>query len=248
MHRIVLAFCSGVLLLTNISCHKTFYGHGSKSQFYKIEQGDPQDSAMTAMLSSYKAGVDTQMQVVVGRTDIPLSKAQPECTLGNFIVDALFNKAKETDGGVEAAVFNYGGIRLPYIAPGIITLGKMYELMPFDDVIVIAEVPGDVMKEFCDHMAKWKGWPVSGMRFRIENGKAVDIEIGGRPLNEQLVYKIAINEYISKGGDNCIFMVKLKKRSTVSVLREAMVEYVARLEQAGLPLHPTLEKRVWYAE
>jgi hypothetical protein len=40
----------------------------------------------------------------------------------------------------------------------------------------------------------------------------------------------------------------LKKRYTSIFIRDAMIDYVAALEQEGKPLHPQLEKRVRYAE
>jgi 2',3'-cyclic-nucleotide 2'-phosphodiesterase (5'-nucleotidase family) len=55
------------------------------------------------------------MQVVIGTHDMPLTKAQPESTLGNFMTDAVLLAAQKIDPKVVAAVVNYGGIRLSYI-------------------------------------------------------------------------------------------------------------------------------------
>jgi len=208
----------------------------------------PADSNMLAMLYPYKRGVDTQMYVTIGHTDVPLTKAQPECTLGNFMADAQMVAAKKIDEKVACSIMNYGGIRSPYIAPGVITKGKMYELMPFDNMLTIVEVPGDVLKQFCDHMAKYKGWPVSGLTFIIKGKSAIDVMINNAPLNDHLMYKVALSDYIAKGGDNCDFLIPLKKRYTSIFIRDAMIDYVAQLEQQNKQLHPVLEKRVQYAE
>jgi 2',3'-cyclic-nucleotide 2'-phosphodiesterase (5'-nucleotidase family) len=48
---------------------------------------------------------------------------------------------------VDAAFINYGGIR-SYIAKGEITVGKIYELMPFDNLIVLQDLKGAVFKSF----------------------------------------------------------------------------------------------------
>jgi 2',3'-cyclic-nucleotide 2'-phosphodiesterase (5'-nucleotidase family) len=219
-----------------------------REQQYIIAKNYTADSSMSALLAPYKLGVDTQMTVVVGHTDIPLTKAQPESALGNFVADATLAAARKLDAKVVAAVSNYGGIRLPYVAPGPITRGKMYELMPFDNMLTIAEIPGHVLQQFCNAMAERKGWPVSGITFSIKDKKAVDVTVGGEPLNEHLVYKIAISDYIAHGGDNCDFLRPLKKRYTTVFIRDAMMDYVVGLEQEGRALHPQLEKRVRYAE
>ena len=219
-----------------------------QQQQYVISKEDAADSGITSLLRPYKRGVDTQMQMVIGHTDIPLTKAQPESTLGNFYADATLAAARRIDSRVAGAVGNYGGLRIPYIAPGVITRGKMYELMPFDNMLTIVEIPGNVLQHFCDAMAARKGWPVSGITYTIKDKNAIDVMVDSMPLNNNIVYSIAVNDYIAKGGDNCDFLQPLKKRYTTIFLRDAMIEYVTALERRALPLHPVIEKRIRYAE
>lgn len=236
-----------LLLFSATACHKPLYLSERRASHYSIDHTTP-DTAMLSMLQPYKAGVDTQMQVVIGRTDIPLTKAQPESTLGNFMADAQMVAARKFDNKVVGSVVNYGGIRISYLAPGPITKRNMYELMPFDNMLTIVEVPGDVLRKFCSHMAKYRGWPVSGISFTIRNKEAENIMIGDAPLNDHIVYKIAMSDYIAKGGDQCDFLISLRKRYTTTFLRDAMIDYVMQLDKEGKPLHPVLEKRIQYAE
>src|SRR5688572_4729232 len=89
---------------------RPFYVQERHARQYTIAKDDRPDSLITAMLHPYKRGVDTQMQVIIGRTDIPLTKAQPESTLGNFLADATLVAARKIDPKVAAAVGNYGGL------------------------------------------------------------------------------------------------------------------------------------------
>jgi len=57
-------------------------------QFYTVNGNQGKDSLMHAFLSSYKKRVDTIMQEILVYSDVPLTKAQPECTMGNLIADA----------------------------------------------------------------------------------------------------------------------------------------------------------------
>jgi 2',3'-cyclic-nucleotide 2'-phosphodiesterase (5'-nucleotidase family) len=246
------SLCNSVLavfLLAMVGCSPAhLYVQNYQPQQYVIKKEDVGDSSMIAMLKPYKRGMDTQMNVVIGHTDIPLTKAQPESTLGYFFSDATLIAARKLDSKVVAAVGNYGGIRLPYIAPGVITKGRLYELMPFDNMLTIVEIPGSVLQQFCDAMAARKGWPISGITYTIKDKTAVDVMVDGAALNSNMVYKIAVNDYVARGGDNCDFLQPLKKRYTSIFLRDAMIEYVAALERDGKPLHPVLEKRIQYAE
>ena len=232
-----------------ISCSKKVYtAQQQKTQQYTIEKSEPVDSSLVKMLAPYKRGVDTQMQLIIGHTDIPLTKAQPESTLGNFVADAQLMAAKVIDAKTEISVSNYGGIRIPYVDPGPITRGKIYELMPFDNMLTILDVPGTVVKQFCDFIAARKGWPVSGITFTIKDKAAVDILVNGAPLDEHRYYKLATSDYVAKGGDNCDFLKDEKKRFTSIFIRDALMAYIVRLEKEQKPLHPQIENRIQYAE
>ncbi|PZF72461.1 5'-nucleotidase C-terminal domain-containing protein [Taibaiella soli] len=243
------ALLAAIAVLAMVSaCTHPYYVQQHTDHLYVVEKDTRQDSAFVKMLHPYKRGVDTQMQVLIGRTDIPLTKAQPESTLGNFMADATLEAGKKLDPKTVAAVMNYGGIRINYINPGPITKGKIYELMPFDNMLTIVEMPGTAIQAFCDKMAVYKGWPVSNISFAIKDKKAINITIDGQALNEHIVYKIAVNDYIARGGDNCDFMVPLKKRHTTIFLRDILIAYVERLNKENRPLHPELENRIRYAE
>ena len=237
---------AGTLLLA--ACHRPYYIQQHKERFYTQKDNGGTDSGFVKMLAPYKEKMDLQMDVVIGHADTMLTKMQPECTLGNFLADAQLLAAKKIEKDVVAAVANYGGIRIPYITAGPITLGKIYELMPFDNMLVIAEIPGDVMKHFCDHIARAKGWPVSNIKFDIVGKEARRIYINNKPLDEHATYKIAVNDYMATGGDNCDFLVPLKKETTNIFVRDALIEYVKDLEKENKPLHPKLENRLQYGD
>lgn len=228
---------------------KHIYGHTTATQQYVISDSTASvDSALVRMLSPYKKGVDTQMQVVIGHTDEPLTKAQPESTLGNFVADAQLVAAQQIDPSVSFAVANYGGIRLAYLAPGDITRGKIYELMPFDNMLAIIEMPGTVVQDMCNSIAARKGWPVSGISFIIKEDKADSVMINGAPLAPGVIYKVAVNDYIARGGDNCTFFTSLRKRFTNVFVRDALISYLTALERVHFPLHPSLDNRIIYAQ
>ncbi len=231
-----------------VSCQKHYYLKSHSAELYTIADTARKSQPLVTMLQYYKIGVDTVMQEVIGTTDIPLTKAQPECLLGNFITDAQLKAAKKLDPKVVGSVCNYGGIRQSFIAPGNITRGKMYELMPFDNMVTIVEISGANLKKLCDLMAKSRGWPVSGISFKIKNKEATDILLDGKPVNDHIYYKVVMSDYIAKGGDNCDFLMSSSKKFTSIFIRDAMIDYVKELQAQGKPLHPEIENRVSYDE
>jgi 2',3'-cyclic-nucleotide 2'-phosphodiesterase (5'-nucleotidase family) len=234
-----------LLLLTSFSaCRPAYHVQKQSGHTYPVDKTVAADSNLLKMIQPYKQQMQQVMQEVIGYNDTILTKAQPESSLGNLLADAQLWKAKTADTSVVASVANYYGLRLAYLASGPITVGKMYELMPFDNTIVIINVPGTVMQEFCNHIAASGGWPISGMRFGIQNTQAINIEIDGRSLDRQQVYKIAVNDYLAGGGDKCSFLKPLKATPTNTFVRDALIEYVRRQQS----LRVAVEKRIHYAE
>lgn len=229
-------------------CHRPWYIQQHSHKIYPVSKELKADSVLTQLLLPYKQKMDSLFDEVIGRTDTILYKAQPECTLGNFMADAVLASGKKNNPLVEAAVFNYGGIRVPYIVAGDITIGKFFELMPFDNRLVILEVPGDTLIRFCDHMAALRGWPVSGIRYVIKDKKAEQISVNGNAVDPKRIYVIATNDYLANGGDYCSFLTSLKRTTTGMGIRDILIENIRELAKQERPLHPYIENRIRYAE
>lgn len=179
---------------------------------------------------------------------MPLTKAQPECSLGNFLADAMLAAGQKCDEQVSVAVSNYGALRMDYLPPGPITRAQVKALMPFDNKLVVLEMPGKQLQELCDHIASRKGWPVAGLSFQIRNGKAENVKIKGQSLNKLFVYKVVVNSYLAKGPEGCEFLSGLESKVCPVTMRSALLSFLAGLEQNGQVLHPAIGKRIVYAD
>jgi len=214
----------------------------------KIDTSIAKQKEMEVFLAPYRFNMDSAMDKVMGISAVPLSKAQPECTMGNFIADAQLAIAKKQNSKTIVSVMNYGGMRIPYLSPGNITKGNIYEMMPFDSKLTLIEIPGSVLIQFCNHIAKYRGWPVSGISFQIKDKKAVRILVAGQPINEHFVYLTAVSDYLANGGDQCDFLIPCKKVTKNIFIRDLLMEYLTDLTEKGEQLHPKIENRVTYAE
>ncbi len=192
------------------------------------------------MLQNYRAKMEQEMNVLVGYTDVELRKEKPNGTLGNMVADAMWQAAYNTNPKVSAAVANYGGLRVPYISVGTITLGKIFELMPFDNNLCTMELSGVLIDTLFNHMARGGGWPISNCSFSIQQNKAVDITIKNTPLKHDSIYVFALNDYMANGGDNCSFLKPLPHIQTGVLVRDAILEYVrdAKAKNKALTQEP----------
>jgi 2',3'-cyclic-nucleotide 2'-phosphodiesterase (5'-nucleotidase family) len=200
------------------------------------------DSSVHYLIAPYKVRLDSQMNRVIGTTATTLTKSKPESTLGNLLCDAAVWYAGQHYGKpIDLCVMNYGGIRIPTIEAGNITVGKMYELMPFDNMIDVLELKGTQVNELLQLVAAADGWPVAGINMQIENGKAVNILIGGKPLQMNETYILVTSDYIANGGDKADMLKQNEKRTDLQyLLRDALITYV----QTTQTFNVTLDGRI----
>jgi len=189
------------------------------------------------------------MNDVVGFAEKTLEKKQPEGTLGNFMVDAFFEMAKEKyDVPVDAAFLNHGGIRLTQLPAGIVTRGKIFELMPFDNLLILQKLKGDVLQQLLDLIASKGGWPVAGITMQIKDKKAVNVMIGGRPLDLDATYTTANSDFMANGGDNADMLRPIPQITNGYLMRDAIFDYIIMLKSQGKNISANEEKRITHAQ
>jgi 2',3'-cyclic-nucleotide 2'-phosphodiesterase (5'-nucleotidase family) len=230
----------GLLLsvLFAVSCKHAYHYTERSPSLTRINQDSLQlyDLSVHRMIAPYKLKLDSQMNAVIGTTTYPLTKDKPEGTLGTLLCDAaVWYAAAHYDKPIDICVMNAGGVRLPSIESGNITVGKMYELMPFDNMIDVLELKGARVYELLQLIAASGGWPVSGLTMQIENGKAVNILVGGKPLDMEQTYTLVTSDYVANGGDKADMLKIYEKRTGLNyLLREALIGYVKNTQTINL--------------
>ena len=204
------------------------------------------DPAIEALITPYKTKLDAEMNEVIGSVAKTMEKAKPESALGNWMADLFYEQIREyTKGDVDFASMNYGGIRIPSLQYGEVTRGKVFELMPFDNMLVVVHADAATVQQFADNAAKNGGIPVSKqLRFEIKDGKAHHVTINERPLQEGRIYKIGVSDYVANGGDDCTFLVDKKRDETGVLMRDAIIDYVKKQTAQGKQLNAQLDGRI----
>ena len=244
------------IFLFAASCNTTYQPQSVKFVDYRLTPGDKKDTAITRLLQPYADSVNRSMNAVVVVSEKELEKKQPEGTLGNVMADAMLVKAKRAyKTNVDAAFVNYGGIRLTSMAAGEITRGKIFELAPFDNIIVLLKINGKTLQEFLNHISSRGGWPAAGIRWQIKNlpapqpGKqAVNVLINGTAIDANATYTIALVDYVANGGDDCSMLKSIPQINNGYLYRDALTEYLSDINKQGKKLAPEIENRVTNAE
>lgn len=214
---------------------------------YEIRMPYRTDTVMQQFLQAYTDSLYQAGHIVVGFATSNMYKKQPESALGNFMADGMRIMAEKKLGvPVHAAFINYGGIRSG-LRKGDITIDDLCALMPFNNVVVVQKLKGNVVRALLDHIAGSNGWPCSGITMKIKNKQATDVYINGRPLDENEWYYIANTDYIANGGDHCTMLRTQAQVNKNYLLSDALADYVRMLTQQGKPVAATIENRITYA-
>jgi len=171
------------------------------------------DPAVEALVRAYAARLDRELDIVIGRADAPLeARSQQlrtqETNLGDFVTDRLRERL-----ATDVAVVNGGAIRTNRTVPaGPLTKRDVHGLLPFTDVVMKLELRGRDLKAALEHgLAQTDrvagGFlQVSGIRLiwdpkRAAGERVISASVGGRPLEDETTYTVAVPSYLVRGGD-----------------------------------------------
>jgi 2',3'-cyclic-nucleotide 2'-phosphodiesterase (5'-nucleotidase family) len=199
----------------------------------KIDNEVKQDSSIIQLFTPYKKKMTKEITKslsfstkILERTDGNL-----QSTLGNLVADLSYEKANElfknkTGKTVDFSMSNYGGIRAA-IMKGDVTVSNAFELMPFDNTLVVVELNYDKIKALFNYfVAKKRAHPLSkNIQLTIEND-SYNVLINGKPIKKDRTYFVATSNYLQKGGDGMIFFSEPESLFDSNFLiRDAIVDY-----------------------
>src|SRR6188768_1714031 len=185
-----------------VSCSTSYKTENVQYSHYRIQQYDEGSKSLASIVKPYSDSVNKSMNIVIGYNDLRLEKKKEGNALGFFMADAYLEMAKQkVDPKVDAAFMNSGGIRLPEMAAGPITQGKIFELMPFDNVMVLLKVKGSLLKQYLDTLAATEGVIESGMTMQIVNKTVQQVMVGGKPLDLNADYTILNSDYVAMNSN-----------------------------------------------
>jgi 2',3'-cyclic-nucleotide 2'-phosphodiesterase (5'-nucleotidase family) len=188
--------------------------------------GSLRHDAMATLIAPYKAQKDSAMNIIVGQATETMEVAKPESSLTRLIADVLLAEARKVDPEVHMAVTNIGGIRRP-LFQGNITIGDVYEILPFDNSLLILEYKGETIIELANAIATKGGESISGIKLDIHDGKASNILINNQPINPERIYKVVTTDYLSWGNDQLAPLANHIQSTPLNLMmRDAMLNYL----------------------
>ena len=193
-----------VPLFLGTACHRQVQVVSATTEAIPVDASADaiQDSSYTAYLAPTKAALEAEMNIQIGYAPERMWVDGPECPMLNWATEALWEAAKRVyPGQVDIAVANMGGMRCVWDA-GPVTKRSVFELMPFDNELVVLTLKGEDILALCESFVRYGGQGVAGMRVTAVDGKLAEVTIAGKAVDPQASYTVATSDYLSGGADH----------------------------------------------
>ena len=172
------------------------------------------DPDVARAVAAFEAEFTREMEAPLGTTAVELDSRNAtvrtrEAAIGNFIADAM-----RATANADAAVMNGGGIRSGKVyAPGAtITRRDILAEMPFNNRVVTVEIEGSELRRALENglsrlpAASGRFPQVSGLTIEADlsrppGNRITALKVGGAPLDDKKIYKVATNDFLARGGD-----------------------------------------------
>ena len=207
----------------------------SVKELYKDVAILPVDEAVAAKIKAHNDELAPMMEELVTTTEKELSHEDRNSAvtpLGVIVAETMRQIA-----GTQIGLTNGGGIRRT-LAAGDITVGDMYEILPFDNTLVTVKVTGEELVKIIEHGINTDGFgwgQFAGIKvwYDVETGKVSSIRLNdGSKIDPKAEYSVVINDFMLTGGDGYDFSEATNAKDTFVVMRDAMAN---NWKENGIP-------------
>jgi 2',3'-cyclic-nucleotide 2'-phosphodiesterase (5'-nucleotidase family) len=168
---------------------------------------------IVALVERYAAHADRELDRRVGVLSAPLDARESvtrrqQTAVGHFLAALMRERL-----GADVGLLNSGAIRGNRVIPaGPVTLRDFRTLLPFSNVVVLVEIQGSTLTQALERSVAALPRPAgaflqtAGIRFaadptRHPGARVSGVEIGGAPLRPEARYRVALPDYLARGGD-----------------------------------------------
>ncbi|MGV4415312.1 5'-nucleotidase C-terminal domain-containing protein [Chryseobacterium sp. T1] len=227
---ISLGACKSHLNIANIHTEKNIV----------IDNQVSEDAKIKAFIEPYKNEMDAKMNTKISHTSVDLTKDGDNSNLGNLLADFTYEGAldwakKNNIPHLDGGVINIGGIR-SVIGAGDITTKQVFEVMPFENEVVIIKLKGKDLQGLFDYYAEnQKNNPVSHLLVETDKNKITKQLVNGKAIDFDKDYYIVTSDYLAFGGDRMYFFTKGELIPTGIKLRELFLEKFRAMPEVVVP-------------
>lgn len=177
-----------------------------------IDSATKPDTSFVILISPFKKKMIKEINTVLTYTpkDLVRTDGKMQSSLGNLMADLCYSRAnpvfkKMAGKNIDFTLLNYGGIRSG-IFKGKVTYKNAFELMPFENTLVVTELTGDKIEALVRYFITQKrAHPLSKQIQLTITKNRFTLQINGQPFDRNKTYHVLTHDYLQSGGDRMVF-------------------------------------------
>ncbi|MCM4172932.1 hypothetical protein DHD32_15695 [Arenibacter sp. TNZ] len=198
----------------------------------------PKDS-IENIISPYHNRINQVLDSILAFAPRAISKTDGTLNTpaGNLMADIVMHEVDpvfttRTGNKIDLVLLNFGSIR-SVISAGNITERTAYEVMPFENSVVIAELDGKAIRAMVSFLIKSTvAHPIAGIQIITDKNKSLQaVNIQGEPFDENRTYFVATSDYLVTGGDSMDFLKDyISLTDSDYLIRNTMIDYFKKMD------------------
>lgn len=205
------------------------------------------DIRSAAILKPYHEKVVRQMTEVIGVSDGRMAKGKPESLLSNLVADVVRNAPVQVLGtAADVGLVNDGGLR-NILPKGKITIGTIYEILPFENTLCVLTIKGVYLKDMLQAVASLHGEGISGVQMEISSdGHLLNAFVRGQSIEDNQTYTVATINYLAEGNGRMGALLKAENKICFDdmTIREIFIDYIRKQTAQGKTIGSRLDGRI----
>ena len=218
------------------SCENNYVLQGNRIE---VNNNVKSDREIEEFITPYKNKVDSKMDSILAYSPTNYDKKNGllNTAIGNMMADValklsnpVYKARKNRD--IDFVLLNHGGIRAS-ISKGDITTRTAYNVMPFENSMVVCELDGETVEELINYLKlSKKAHPISGINIVLDNSyNLIEANVNGKEISKNKIYSVATTDYLLNGGDKMDFFKKSKENTILDYkLRNILIDYFKQID------------------
>lgn len=195
----------------------------------------PEIDSINEFITPYRTHIKDVLDEALAYAPKTLQKSNGKLNtpIGNLLADLTYEVSnpifeKRTGEKIDFVLLNYGGIR-SIISEGVVSRRTAYQVMPFENRVLILEISGEKLIELLDYLAKSKkAHPISKqLELQLNpQEKIANATISQKPIDVSKSYHIATTDFLANGGDHMDFFKNPISTTDIDyLLRNEIIDY-----------------------
>ncbi len=231
------------LVLFSCKHEKEVFLHKIEGQRIVIDHSLTEDPNIEGFIKPFRDHINNDLDSVIAYSvgDYSPKTLEYETAIGNFLADITHELSnpiykQRTGKDIDLVILNHGGIRAG-IPKGNITARTAYQIMPFENSVVIVDLKGEQIKELIQYLSKAKrANPFSRLGLKLDkDNNVIEALLNGKPIDYNKTYSVASIDYLYNGGSGMVFLKKGDNFHALDYkLRNVIIDYFKKTDTINL--------------